>query len=477
MPERRSRIARSAAQGELAEALADLRIELELPESFPAAVLAEAEAAASATPPPEADRRDLPFVTIDPVGSTDLDQALHLERRPGGFVVHYAIADVPGFVHPGGAVDLEARRRGQTLYAADGRIPLHPPVLGEDRASLLPGVDRSAYLWSFELDDAGIVTTMRLERALVRSSEQLSYLEAQERIDAEASDPLDLLREIGLARIEQERARGGASLNVPDEEIVRTDDGHYALRRRHLLPVESWNAQLSLMTGMAAAELMLEAEVGVLRTMPPPTDERIAAFRMQTEALGRPWPETVTYGEYLRALDRDDSAALAIMQAASGLFRGAGYEAMDGEAPADPVQSALASPYAHVTAPLRRLVDRWGLVVCEALTAGRSVPGWARDSLHELPALMGASSQRASRLAAASVNRVEAAVLADRVGQRFAATVLELRDDDALIQLTEPAVTANCPAAPGLRAGERITVVLERADIREGSVGFRPVPD
>jgi exoribonuclease R len=90
---------------------------------------------------------------------------------------------------------------------------------------------------------------------------------------------------------------------------------------------------------------------------------------------------------------------------------------------------------------------------------------------------MGASSQRASRLAAASVNRVEAAVLADRVGQRFTATVLELRDDDALIQLTEPAVTANCPAAPGLRAGERITVVLERADIREGSVGFRPVPD
>ncbi|MDF2574140.1 MAG: ribonuclease, partial [Agromyces sp.] len=175
MPERRSRIARSAAQGELAEALADLRIELELPESFP----------------------------------------------PGGFVVHYAIADVPGFVRPGGAVDLEARRRGQTLYAADGRIPLHPPVLGEDRASLLPGVDRSAYLWSFELDDAGIVTAMRLERALVRSREQLSYLEAQERIDAEASDPLDLLREIGLARIEQERARGGASLNVPDEEIVR----------------------------------------------------------------------------------------------------------------------------------------------------------------------------------------------------------------------------------------------------------------
>lgn len=478
MPDRRSHIAASAAQGELAEALAGLRVELELPASFPPEVLAEAESAASAIPAPQADRRDLPLVTIDPAGSMDLDQALHLERRAGGYVVHYAIADVPGFVRPGGAVDAEARGRGQTLYAADGRIPLHPPVLGEDRASLLPGVDRSAYLWSFELDDAGAVTATRLERALVRSRERLSYPEAQERIDASADDPLDLLREVGLARIEQERTRGGASLNVPDEEIVRTDDGHYALRRRHLLPVEAWNAQLSLMTGMAAAQLMLEAQVGVLRTMPEPTEERIGAFRMQTRALGHPWPDTISYGEYLRTLDRDDPASLAILQAASGLFRGAGYVAMDGEVPADPVQSALAAPYAHVTAPLRRLVDRWGLVVCEALSVGRPVPDWARDSLHELPSLMGASSQRASRLIGASIAMVEAAVLSDRIGERFTATVLELRgDDDALIQLAEPAVTATCRTAGGVRAGEHMTVVLEHADIRSGSVGFAPASD
>ena len=189
-------------------------------------------------------------------------------------------------------------------------------------------------------------------------------------------------------------------------------------------------------------------------------------------ALGHPWTDAIGYGEYLRGLDRDDPASLAIMQAAAGLFRGAGYEAMDGEAPADPVQSALAAPYAHVTAPLRRLVDRWGLVVCEALGSGREVPRWARDSLHELPSLMGASSQRASRLEAGSVARVEAAVLSDRVGERFAATVLEVRGDDAVIQLVEPAVTATCPAAPGVRAGGRITVVLQHADIRAGTVGF-----
>ncbi len=477
MPARRSHVAASAAQSELAAALAELRVSLELPAEFPPDVLDEAAAAMAATPPPTADLRDLEFVTIDPAGAQDLDQALHLARRGRGYSVHYAIADVPGFVRPGGAVDFEARGRGETLYAADGRVPLHPLVLSEDRVSLLPGADRSAYVWSFDLDESGAVERTRLERAVVRSRAQLGYEEAQTHIDAGDGDAsLALLREVGELRIEQERARGGASLNTPDEEIVHTADGGYALERRRPLPVEEWNAQLSLMTGMAAAELMLAARVGILRTMPKPTDERVAAFRTQTEALGRPWPEPISYGEYLRGLDRADPASLAVMQAASGLFRGAGYEAMNGTAPADPLQSALAAPYAHVTAPLRRLVDRWGLVVCEALSDGREVPGWARESLHELPALMGASSRRASQLDAASVARVEAAVLSGRVGERFEATVLELRGDKAVVQLVDPAVTASCAAPAGARPGERMTVLLEGADIASGAVHFAPAP-
>ncbi|MFD4420419.1 RNB domain-containing ribonuclease [Agromyces sp. NPDC058484] len=474
MPDRRAHIAASAAQSELAAALAALRAELDLPIEFPPEVLAEAEAAASATPAPEVDRRDLPFVTIDPAGSRDLDQALHLARNTRGYAVHYAIADVPGFVRPGGAIDLEARERGQTLYAADGRIPLHPPVLSEDRASLLPGVDRSAFVWSFELDADGTVRSTRLERAVVRSRAQLAYHEAQAHIDHGTGDPsLSLLRDVGRLRVERERARGGASLNVPDEEIVRTEDGGYALELRRLLPVEDWNAQLSLMTGMAAAELMIGARVGILRTMPEPGPDAIQAFRAQTVALGHPWPASVGYGEYLRGLDREDPVCLAIMEAASALFRGAGYAAMDGAVPADPAQSALAAPYAHVTAPLRRLVDRWGLVICEAISAGREAPQWARETLHELPRLMEASSRRASQLDAGSIARVEAAVLSGRVGERFAATVLAMRNGSAVIQLAEPAVTATC-SATGMRPGELMPVVLMRADIPSGTVEFRP---
>jgi len=470
MPARRPHLAPSVAQSELAASLAALRASMGLPDGFAPDVVAEA--VATRPDPPAHDLRDLPFATIDPADSTDLDQAMHLARRGDGYLVHYAIADVPAFVRPGGAIDRAARDRGQTLYAPDGRVPLHPPVIGDDRASLLPGVDRSAYVWRFELAADGTIESTTLERALVRSRARFDYPGAQALIEhGDDESPIALLGEIGRARIEQERLRGGASLNTPDEEIVRSNGG-YDLERRTPLPVEDWNAQLSLLTGMAAASIMLDARVGILRTMPEPDEARLAAFRRQTEALDRPWPAGESYGEYLRRLDRADPVVLAVLQAASGLFRGAGYAAFDGEPPAETTQAALAAPYAHVTAPIRRLVDRWGLVVCEAVVAGREVPAWARSSLGDLPSIMAASEQRSGRLGAEAIARVEAALLADRVGERFTATVLELRGERVAFQLETPAVTATCPAPPGAVAGGTIDVLLEAADIATGTVRF-----
>src|SRR4051812_28605887 len=127
-----------AAHDELAARLAAIPGELELVREFPPEVVAEADAVVATHPLPDADRTDLEFVTMDPAGSTDLDQAFAIEADGSGWRVFYAIADVPAFVAPGGAIDAEARRRGQTVYAADGRIPLHPTVISEGAASLLP---------------------------------------------------------------------------------------------------------------------------------------------------------------------------------------------------------------------------------------------------------------------------------------------------------------------------------------------------
>lgn len=467
MPQRRSHVAPSVDQTELAAALAALRASLETPTGFPADVLAEAEAA-SATPP-DLDLTDVPFATLDPAGARDLDQAFHLDRDGDGYRVRYAIADVPGFVVPGGAVDTEARRRGQTLYAADGTIPLHPPVLSEDRISLLPGEERPALVWTFALDPAGAVTDFRLERALIRSRVQLDYVSAQEALDRGEGGLASLLPVIGALRLGQERLRGGASLNVPDEEVVRTDDGSYAIERRSPLPVEEWNAQLSLMTGMAAASLMIDAGVGMLRTMPEPDDAAFSAFRHQTEALGRPWTDG-TYGEYLRGLDRSDPMTLPVLEAAASLFRGAGYVVFDGQPPVDAVQAAIGAPYAHATAPLRRLVDRWALAICLAVSIGRPVPEWVRSSLGDLPALMQDSGRRASQLDADTVNRVEAALLRPLVGRTIEATVIELRGDRAAVQIAEPAVTATAPVPPGTKPGDVTRLRVVRTDIASGEI-------
>ncbi len=209
----------------LAATLLAVRRELKLPDAFPPEVEQAATEAIAALELPERDLTDVPFVTIDPAGSTDLDQAVHLERAGDGYRVLYAIADIPAFVEPGGPIDVEARKRGQTMYAPDGRIPLHPASISEDAASLLQDLVRSAYVWEFDLDAAAEVKAVRVERARIVNRRQTDYVTVQAELDAGKADEwLVLLKEVGLKRIELEAIRGGASLNRPDEEVRLVDD-------------------------------------------------------------------------------------------------------------------------------------------------------------------------------------------------------------------------------------------------------------
>jgi exoribonuclease R len=452
-----------AATSDVGAVLAVVRTELELPDAFPPEVLAEAEAAVAAYELPDLDLTAIPFITIDPAGATDLDQALAIETDGEGWRLWYAIADLPGFVEPGGAIDAEARLRGQTFYAADGRIPLHPPVISEGAASLLPNEERGAFVWEFRLDATGRATSTTVTRARMRSVRQLSYDEAQAAVDSDRM--LGLLREVGERRITIESERGGASLATP-EILVTRDGDDYRLERRITLPVEAWNAQLSLLTGMEAARMMLDGGVGILRTMPPAEPTAIEKFRRQTIALGTPWRADEHYGDYLRRLSADDPRHIAIRHAAASLFRGAAYRAFDGEPPEETVQAAISAPYAHVTAPLRRLVDRFGLEVCVALSAGVAVPEWVRAGLPELPSLMGRSTNTSGQLDRRTLAIVEAAVLAPHVGEVFDAIAIT----DSTVQLAEPAVEASC--AGELRPGTEVRVRLTQADIPSGSVAF-----
>lgn len=472
MPRRPLHLAASAEQ--LRPAFAAVRERLEVPGPFPPAVLEAARDAAAARH--DEGRLDLPLITIDPPGSQDLDQALHLARRGSGYRINYAIADVADFVTPGSALDDEAWARGVTHYGPDERAPLHPAVLSEGAASLLPGQDRPAVVWQLDLDADGRLVDTRVRRATVRSQAQLTYAQVQADLDAGTADMLALLPEIGARRRAIERERGGVALPLPDQEIERHDD-HYRLEFRRPRPVEQDNAQLSLLTGIVAADLMRSGRVGIQRTLPPADDHVMQQLRATAAALDIDWPDELGFHELVPTLDPQHPSHAAFLDESTVTFRGADYVAFDGARPPGLEHAGIAANYAHVTAPLRRLVDRYTLEACLALSEGDDVPDWVRARLYELPEAMASASRRASAYERAVIDVVEAALLSDRVGHEFDATVIDVDDrgrDTGWVLIPEPAVRARVEG-DGLALGERIRVRVVRVDIGEGVVELRQV--
>ncbi len=462
-----------------------VRDEQGVPVGFPLEVAAEAQSMAGGIQPPAApdggvrrDATELELVTIDPAGSTDLDQAVSIERRGAGYRVHYAIADVATFVRPGGVIDLEAHRRGVTLYSPDLRTSLHPPVLSEGSASLLPDVVRPAVLWRVDLDSSGQPVEVDVERALVRSRAKLSYGQVQRAIDGgTADDALVCLREVGLLRQEREVERGGIDVRVPDQEIE--DDGPgYRLAMRAPHPVESWNAQISLLTGMSAARMMLDAGVGIVRTMPPPAAEDYERLRRTAAGLEIDWPLGTTYAELVRDLDPRTPTHAAFLNLVTILLRSAGYTQVlrpVGDDEPDVLRhAAVASAYAHVTAPLRRLVDRYSTECCLSIAAGATVPDWVMASLPVLPEEMRLADQRARALDRACVDLVESVLLESHVGEEYVAVVVDERKDYDVVQLHWPAVRAHVKGG-GLGLGRRVSLRLTSADPLLRRVVFVPV--
>jgi exoribonuclease R len=461
--------------------MAQVRAELEVPDGFPVDVIAAAERAAGAGAwrrEGRPDRTAVELVTIDPPGSRDLDQAFGAERRrAGGFRVWYAIADVAAFVEPGGAVDAECHRRGVTLYGPDRRDPLHPPSLGEGAGSLLPDGERPALLWSIDLDSAGAPVATRLERAVVRSRAQLTYQEVIDRLHGAgtSAEMLVLLWEIGRLRQAAEAARGGVSLPLPDQIVEPVGaigaGGDYRLRYESPIVSEGWNAQISLLAGMEAARIMIEGGTGLLRTLPPPDERTRAWLRHSAKALGMAWPTGAAlaagdgYPAFVRSLDPDTPVGAALLVQAARALRGAGYAGFTGGVlPDDPAHAAVAAPYAHVTAPLRRLCDRAANEVVLALVAGTAVPEWAAAEVTMLPEVMADARNREGAYSGAALDLVEALVLQSSVGERFEAAVVDVDDGHARVQLREPAVIARARDGRGSRPGDEVEVLLRAAD-------------
>ncbi len=302
-----------------------IRAEMDVSPEFPADVEKAAAAAAANPRLPDLDLTHLPFVTIDPESAMDLDQAMYLERDGDGYVVHYAIADLAAFITPGDPVDEEANRRGETLYGADSKVPLHPKSISEEAGSLLPDRVRPALVWRISVDSTGEGTDVTLERALVKSRAKLSYAAVQADLDAGTADEMfTILAELGDLRLAREAARGGVSLPLPEQEIV-DEDGIWRLEFRQMLPVEDWNAQISLLAGFGAASLMVYARVGLLRTLPPADPRDVKRLHRTARALKIDWPAELLYPDFIRSLDVSKANHAAMVTACTRLLRGSGY--------------------------------------------------------------------------------------------------------------------------------------------------------
>lgn len=492
----------------MVSALVTLREKLKIPEEYPQEAVDDIRTVDLSEYP---DRRDIPFVTIDPPGAADLDQAMHLSREGDGYLVRYAISAVGLFIEPGSRLDREVHNRGVTYYGPDGSIPLHPRELSAGVASLLEGEDRPAYLWYLHLDSEGALSHSWVELAVVRSRAQLTYEEVQESHDTGkvlADDvPADLTRllaEIGRLRIHREIARGGISLDLPEQNIEAANGG-YQLVYRAVTEIDEWNAQISLLTGMAAARMMLDAGVGILRTLPAAREKDYVRLRQVAHALDLDWPRDVSYPDYVRSLNSEEPKHAAFLNEAAGLFRGASYLALGveeqesgrdkkndggkggknnaGKDAADKDRgdrevgndvysehAAIASAYAHVTAPLRRLVDRYSLEVCRCLCTGEPIPQWVLDALPKLPKEMAKAGQRASNYENGAINALEGLILTGREGEVFYGVVVEASEPKegsekqrGSVMLSDPAVEAsvtgkNLPVGTDVRV--RLTEVL-----------------
>ena len=447
----------------LGEGLATIRRRFAVPADFPPQVLAEAERMRTRAPSEHEDWTDRAFVTLDPARSTDLDQAFCIEAAGKDFLLHYALADIGWFVQPGGTLETEAWTRGVTLYLPDSRARLYPALLSEQAASLLPDGPRPAIVVTVRCGEDETVKLESARRAVIRSRAKLAY----ETVDMTAVPHLEAFA--GLMR-RAENARGAARVDPPEQEIEREPDGSYHLHFRLRQPAEDANASLSLTANVAIAHVLLAAGTGLFREMPPPDARAIERLRQTARGLGLAWPEAVTLANFAATIDPHSVAGASFQLALRRATGSADY--VPYRPGHTPWHAALEETYAHATAPMRRLADRYVLDAVLALANGRSPPDAA--VFERLATVMNAADGRESAIERAVLGLAEAALLSGREGEVFQAIVTERDEKGARLQLVDVPVVARVDTR-SVASGDKVQVRLVSADAVRGEVRFERV--
>ena len=447
----------------LTAGLAAIRGQFKVPAGFAPEIEAAAQAAAQRSPAEHKDRTAEAFVTLDPASSTDLDQAFTIEAAGGDLLLHYAIADVAWFVRDGDPLDGEAWTRGETLYLPDGKAGLYPKALGEGAASLLPDGPRPAVVFTTRVAPDGTVKLEGAERAIIRSRAKLAYETA-----TEAELPAGFA-ELSRRITDAEAARGAARVDPPEQEVERSADGHFNLLLRPQGLAEQRNAGLSLATNLAVADALVAAKTGLFRVMAGPDDRAIARLRYTARALGLSWPDAHSLETFEKTLDPAQPNAAAFMLAIRRAGNGASY--VPYQAGVKPWHAAMAATYCHMTAPLRRLADRYVIRAALAVANNQPVPDEVTAAFARLGPVMAKADARANQIDRAVIDLAEAATLSGREGESFAAVVTDVDEVGPRIQLCDVPVVTRV-TAHSVTPGEKITVRLVAADPVKRTVSF-----
>ena len=407
-----------------------------IPFQFPEETIAEAQDAAK-LPLSEDHREDLrhlPIVAIDPADARDHDDAIWAQpNEEGGFDAVVAIADVSFYVRPGGALDREARKRGNSVYFQDRVVPMLPEVLSADVCSLKEGEDRAAMACHLKISAQGKVTSWRFSRAMVRIAANIAYEDAQAQIDEERAP--DTLKNLWAAWRALERARqhrDPLELELPERRVVLDEKGRIAeVAIRERLDAHRVVEDFMVAANVAAAKA-LESKTApvVYRIHEPPSREKLVALKDYLDIFGRKFAlgQVITPGLFNRMLkDVSDEAEKALIMEAVLRSQTQAYYG-----PRNQGHFGLAlGSYAHFTSPIRRYSD---LLVHRALvdafdleqpkpkdklppTSGLSDRD--RADLSKVSDAISMAERRAMEAERETLDRYVAAWLSGRVGEVF----------------------------------------------------------
>jgi ribonuclease R len=434
-----------------------------IPNVFPRAALAEAEAAVAADLSGREDWRQVPFVTIDPADAKDHDDAVHAvadsdPKNPGGHVVSVAIADVAHYVQPASALDREALLRGNSVYFPDRVVPMLPERISNDLCSLKAGVDRAAIAVRMVIGADGRKRSHAFHRVLIRSAARLHYTQVQDAIDGAADEAIEPLLPIAIeplyaAYSAVKRARDDRApleLDLPERKMLLKPDGTVdrvvtpPRRESHRLIEE-----FMILANVAAAETLERARVAfIYRVHDEPALEKIQALR-----------------EFLRTLDISLQKSQALRPADFNRIL-ARVEGSDVEKLVHEVvlrsqsQAEYAAEnyghfglnlrrYAHFTSPIRRYAD---LIVhralIRALKLGRDGLPEGEDvrSLGEIGAKISATERRAMVAERETVDRLIAHFLAEKIGAMFDGHVSGVTRAGLFVKLDDTGADGFIPA-------------------------------